>query len=103
MSYFVLYYSCGILHVFFVVITLSGYLSDGDLLSSGNNGNGRPNDGYLSESGASIYARRLQHHHHPQQHQQQPSPGSESRRSKMQHHSSQGTSQKHHAFITEDR
>lgn len=36
-----------------------GYLSDGDLLMSGSNGNNRScNDGYLSESGTSMYPRR---------------------------------------------
>lgn len=42
---------------------VSGYMSDGDILKNRNNGGGGGDDwtsGYLSEGGASLYARRLQ-------------------------------------------
>ncbi|CAL8120133.1 unnamed protein product [Orchesella dallaii] len=44
-------------------MTTAGYLSDGDLLMSGNSTNetNRMNDGYVSESGVSIYGRRVSH------------------------------------------
>jgi hypothetical protein len=77
----------------------SGYLSDGDLLMSGSNGNNRScnNDGYLSECGTTMsYSRR-----HPVNYRKEGNSSSGNKTSPS-HHLNQNNNNKH-GFIPEDR